>query len=413
MNDTALTLDEISPFLNGTQTVSFKPQSKEACYEAIAIKLKQWRYFKQSKKQKGIIREYLAQQTGYSHSQLTRLITQYRQKKRITKQSYQRHQFAALYTKEDILLLARTDECHQTLSGGATKKLFERAHDVFKDTDYVRLKDISIGHIYNLRRTRVYEEKRHHFTHTKPTRSLIGERRKPSPNGQPGYLRIDTVHQGDLDGIKGVYHINAVDEVTQMEMVFAVEKISENCLIPVLAMIVDTFPFIIKEIHADNGSEYINQHVAKLLKKLLVELTKSRPRHSNDNALAECKNGAVVRKWLGYMHIPQHFAELLNDFYQQHLNPYLNYHRPCYFPVITIDERGKQKKNYPYSAMMTPHDKFRSLAEPEQYLKPGITLDSLMTNAKQMTDLEAAEQTQLARKNLFDIISKQEKTLLN
>lgn len=234
----------------------------------------------------------------------------------------------------------------------------------------------------------------------------IGERRKPAPNGQPGYLRIDTVHQGDLDGIKGVYHINAVDEVTQMEVVFAVEKISENCLIPILEMLIETFPFQIKEIHSDNGSEYINHRVAQLLQKLLIELTKSRPRHSNDNALAECKNGAIVRKWLGYEHIPQHFAEQINVFYRQYFNPYINYHRPCFFPVIVRDKRGKEKKSYPYKAMMTPFDKFCSLPDPEQYLKPNLSLETLNSLATQTTDLQAAEQTQLARKKLFGLIFK-------
>ena len=52
----------------------------------------------------------------------------------------------------------------------------------------------------------------------------IGERRKPIPNGQPGFIRIDTVHQGDQDKKKGVYHINAVDEVTQFEVIASVEK---------------------------------------------------------------------------------------------------------------------------------------------------------------------------------------------
>ena len=47
----------------------------------------------------------------------------------------------------------------------------------------------------------------------------IGERRRPDPQGQPGYLRVDTVHQGDRPGAKGVYHINAVDEVTQWQIV--------------------------------------------------------------------------------------------------------------------------------------------------------------------------------------------------
>lgn len=406
MNDSNLKLNQIKTFLNGTQSITFTPASKEASYAEVARKLKQWNYFKLGKKKKTEIREYLQKRTGYSRSQLTRFITQYRQNKWIGKRTYKRHRFSQRYTQQDILLLARTDESHQTLSGAATKKLFERAYHVFGDVAYERLATISVAHIYNLRKSRLYQDKRRHFTATVRSAVSMGERRKPAPNGQPGYLRIDTVHQGDQDGIKGVYHINAVDEVTQMEMVFAVEKISENCLIPVLEMLIETFPFQIKAIHSDNGSEYINHRVAQLLQKLLIELTKSRARHSNDNALAECKNGAIVRKWLGYQHIPQHFADQLNVFYRNYLNPYINYHRPCFFPVVIMDKRGKEKKSYPYKAMMTPYEKFCSLPNAEHYLKPTISFATLNTFARQTTDLQAAEQTQRARKKLFEHIFK-------
>lgn len=406
MNDTKLKLEQIEPFLTASQSIAFIPLSKEACYAEVARKLKQWRYFKLAKKKKIEVREYLQKRTGYSRSQLTRLIAQYKQKKWIGKRAYQRHRFSACYTREDVLLLARTDEWHQTLSGAATKKLLERAYQVFQDGAYERLSSISVAHIYNLRKSRLYQEKRRHFTATVRSTVPIGERRKPTPNGHPGYLRIDTVHQGDQDGIKGVYHVNAVDEVTQMEMVFAVEKISENCLIPVLEMLIETFPFQIKSIHADNGSEYINYRVAQLLQKLLIELTKSRARHSNDNALAECKNGAIVRKWLGYQHIPQRFALDLNQFYQDYLNPYINYHRPCFFPVIEVDKRGKEKKRYPYEAMMTPFEKFCSLPDAERSLKPTVSLAMLKAQAQCVTDLKAAEQLHVARQKLFAHIFK-------
>ena len=135
------------------------------------------------------------------------------------------------------------------------------------------------------------------------------ERRKPCPYGQPGYLRIDSVHQGVLDGRKGLYHINAVDAVTQMEVAACVEKISERFLIPALEQMFEFLPFVILGFHSDNGSEYVNKTVAKLLKKLHVEFTKSRARHSNDNALVECKNGHVIRKQFGHAHIPQHYAD--------------------------------------------------------------------------------------------------------
>ena len=114
-------------------------------------------------------------------------------------------------------------------------------------------------------------------------------------------------------------------------------------------------PFAILGFHSDNGSEFINHQVAKLLNKLLIqEQTKSRSRHSNDNAQAESKNGAIVRKHLGYSHIPQRFANLVNAFCRDHLNPYVNFHRPCLFAETITDAKGRQRKRYPYKLMMTP-----------------------------------------------------------
>ena len=94
-----------------------------------------------------------------------------------------------------------------------------------------------------------------------------------------------------------------------------------------------SFPFEIINFHSDNGSEYVNKTVARLLSKLLIAFTKSRPRHSNNNTLAEGKNAAIVRKTFGYIHIPQHFAKQINKFNQNVLNPYINYHRSCLYPT--------------------------------------------------------------------------------
>ena len=132
--------------------------------------------------------------------------------------------------------------------------------------------------------------------------------------------------------------------MTQNQVVATCEKISEAYLIPVLEEILESFPFVILGIHSDNGSEYINYTVAKLLKKLRIDLTKSRPRHSNDNTLAESKNAAEVRKHLGYAHIPQIFAREVNAFCREHLNLYVNFHHPCFFPRTKTDAKGKERK---------------------------------------------------------------------
>ena len=83
---------------------------------------------------------------------------------------------------------------------------------------------------------------------------------------------MDSVHQGDQDGVKGVYPINTVDCVTQYEGVAACERISKAFLIPVRDALLQSFPFVIKGFHSDNRSEYLNRHVAKLLNKLLMAL---------------------------------------------------------------------------------------------------------------------------------------------
>lgn len=286
----------------------------------------------------------------------------------------------------------------------ALKKLCERAWQVYGETDYTVLANISVSHLYNLRKSTPYKRQRRHFDKTCAKVSSIGERRKPQPNGKPGYIRIDTVHQGDLDKKKGVYHINAVDEITQFEVVCTVEKISELYLIPALQQLLDTFPFHVLGFHSDNGSEYINRRVAELLEKLRIEFTKSRSRQTNDNALAESKNGAVVRKLFGYAHIAQRWAPLINEFNHQHLNPYVNFHRPCFYPDIYIDAKGKQRKRYPYKNMMTPYDKLKSLPNAKEYLKPEVNFEILEKLAHQLSDNQAADSLQSARQTLFRTI---------
>lgn len=189
---------------------------------------------------------FLIKITGYSRQQITRLIKQYCLTGKIERQQRIYQGFERLYTAEDIGLLASLDERHNTLSGPATKKLFERAYTIFKQTQYQRLAGISVAHLYNLRKSKPYQRQRYTFEKTRPKVALSGERKKPRANGEPVFIRIDTVHQGDQDKQKGVYHINAVDEVTQFEVVCTVEKISELHLMPAIEQLLVFFPLLLK-----------------------------------------------------------------------------------------------------------------------------------------------------------------------
>ena len=207
------------------------------------------------------------------------------------------------------------------------------------------------------------------------------------------------MHQGDAPARKGVYHINAVDQVTQWEIVAATERISEAWLEPVLCALIRQFPFRILGFHSDNGSEFINRIVARLLNKLLIEQTKSRPRHSNDNGLAETKNGAVIRKHMGYGYIPAGHAVRMQQFYTAYFNPYLNYHRPCAQADITFDEKGRRRCLY--RRYQTPLETLLALPNPAQYLRPGLTPAVLQRIAETRSDTEAAQRMQQAKRRLF------------
>jgi transposase InsO family protein len=229
----------------------------------------------------------------------------------------------------------------------------------------------------------------------------LGERRRPEPGDRPGYLRVDTVHQGDWEGVKGVYHINAVDAVTQWEVVGCTAKISEAYLVPVLEAVLHQFPFRLLGFHSDNGSEYVNKDVVKLLNKLLAEFTKSRPNKSSDNALVEGKNGAIIRKHIGWGHIAAQHAEPVQKFYTAHFNPYLNFHRPCGFATVTIDHRGKRKRVYKPADYVTPYEKLKSLPDAQDYLKPGLDWVHLDRLALALSDTEAAQKMHRAKTALL------------
>jgi len=138
--------------------------------------------------------------------------------------------------------------------------------------------------------------------------------------------------------------------------------------------------------------------VAKLLNKLLIEQTKSRPRRSNDNGLVEAKNGAVIRKHMGYVHIAAPHADAVNTFYREYFNDYLNFHRPCGVPELTINAKGKEKRVYRWYA--TPWEILRQLPDLASHLQT-TTQQELEQRARAMTDMEAARSMQHAKRKLL------------
>ena len=395
-----LNLEEIRRFVAASEEIRFEGHEREQIYGWVERVLCQQEYAQQGKAARGLLRRYIEKMTGLSRAQVTRLVGRYLKSGGVPVTVYRRHRLPQRYGRADIELLAAVDEAHETLSGPATRRILEREYQQYGKPEYARLAGISVSHLYNLRRSRSYRERHLIYTKTRPVTVAIGERRRPDPQGQPGYLRLDTVHQGDRPDEKGVYHINAVDEVTQWQIVAAAPRISELYLLPVLEDLMRQFPFRIQGFHTDNGSEFINRTVAQLLEKLRVEQTKSRPRRSNDNGLVETKNGAVIRKHIGYGYIDPRGAEELNSFYRNHLNPYLNYHRPCAQPEVAIDAKGR--KRIRYRRYQTPLETLLALHNPARYLRPGLSTKALKRIAAALSDTDAARRMQEAKAKLFD-----------
>jgi hypothetical protein len=138
-----------------------------------------------------------------------------------------------------------------------------------------------------------------------------------------------------------------------------------------------------------------------MLEKLRIEFTKSRANHCQDNALVEGKNGAVIRKLIGYGHIAGEHAEDLQKFYTAHLNPYLNFHRPCGFATVSQDARGKRLRKYKVDDYATPYEKLKALPEAAAYLKENMSWARLDQQASHMSDTECAKKMGAAKTNLL------------
>lgn len=369
MDDSRITtVTELQLFLRGAQktALSLENASLVEKYSFIQKAVKRFFYSTLAKKEKRIVYLYLRKITGYKKAQLYRLLAK-AERGRLKPTPYQRVKPHRLYTSFDIKRLEKTDELHLRLSELATKEILRREYEVFGKQEYQTIAKISHAHITNLRHEETY--KNFWINHTKARQIPIGITRPPENFGRPGSIRIDSVSQKD------VYHINSVDEITQTEVVFCVPQLSESCMLPALQEIFDQYPFVIFNFHSDRGHETINYVVADLLQRLLIKQTKSRSYHSGDNALVETKNGSIIRKNMGWEHIDQSFCDDINVYYKNFFNPYLNYHRPCAYPTIITDEKGKKRKQY--KLYQVPYEFLKSLPRAETFLKKGVTFADL------------------------------------
>jgi len=395
MDDSRLNnLTAIADFLKGSQKLVLNLETIEEKYLFLDKTIDRFGYHRLKRKEKKILLLYLKKMTGYKKAQLLRLV------KRATmgelkRKKYRRVNSHRIYEPLDIKLLEKTDELHLRLNSLATKEILRREYEVYHHQQFQKIARISSSHINNLRQNPIY--KNYWVNGTKSREVKIGKTEIPLNNRLPGSIRVDTVHQRD------VFHINAVDEITQWEIVVCVPQISERFLAPALELLLNQFPFTVFNFHSDRGSEFINEIVARILNKLLINQTKSRSRHCNDNALVESKNGSVVRKNMGYWHLNGTLADEINRYYQSFFNVYLNFHRPCLFLTETeTDSDGRERKIY--GEVKTPYSKLKEVYRQtkKDFLKKMTFWEKLDKIEKEYSDNEFAQILREEERKIFN-----------
>ena len=248
MNEARLTtIEQIEQFLNASTAIEFSAAGDDGeRYAHISRVLKRFDYPDRNKRERGVLLKYLQHTSGYSRAQVTRLVTRWQRNRLAEVPLAKRYRapavpFARKYTPVDIELLVEMDQAHEDVCGPAIAHLLQRAYRDYDDPRYERLATLSVSHLYNLRKSAGYQAQRMAFTKTRPVCNAIGVRKAPGPEGRAGFVRIDTVHQRDQDGVKGVYHLTCVDAVSQWQVEACVQGISEAFLLPVLALIIDQF----------------------------------------------------------------------------------------------------------------------------------------------------------------------------
>lgn len=393
-----LSLDAMGRFVEGSENLEFSAESSREVYSFVD-RILRTHGSRLRRPERGFLKRFLQKLTGLCRAQLTRLITRWQSDGQLQPRRGRRRRFLRKYTDEDIARLARRDEAHENLSGPATKRILEREFTVYGNSEYERLAGISVSHIYNLRRRQAYRRISYRPIKPQAAQVSIGERRKPDPRNRPGWLRVDTV---PAPTEPRAFITSTPSARSPRQVVGAAEAISEAQLLPVLEAILHQFPFRIEGFHADNGSEFINHQVVGLLNRMLVgEFTKSRANRTTAHALVEGKNGAVVRKHIGYGWISRRHAEQFDRFYRRWLNPYLHFHRPCGFAQVVEGRRGRRKRIYRQKDYATPFEKLRSLSDWESYLKDGVSAEQLTHQTMARSDIEFAQAMQAAKQKLL------------
>ena len=231
-NSSKTSIKQIEKCIKHLPGVEFKAEDRYQAYKWINEIFKVIKYSKLKKKERGEVLTYISTFTGYKRGWVKKLAVQYIRGKLEIKKYQRENGFNKKYTYEDKQLLFETRKVHNFISGNAIRKIMRDEYEIYKHTEYKNIKDISVSYMYKLF-GKTHDRRANKFFGTKPKNSTIGIRAPLTYDGCAGHLNVDTVHQGDRNGEKGIYHVNIVDSLTQWELIASLDVIAESSLAPV------------------------------------------------------------------------------------------------------------------------------------------------------------------------------------
>jgi len=199
-----------------------------------------------------------------------------------------------------------------------------------------------------------------------------------------GNVQIDLVeHCGQSVRGEYIHTLSSTDVSSGWWEGEAVMGRSQEVVFKSLKKVRDRFPFSLKQIHSDNGTEFINWHLFRYTNKEKLRFSRSRPNKKNDNCFVEQKNWTHVKKFVGYFRYDtKEELVILNDLYRSELRLYKNFFQPVI--KLISKERIGGRIHRKYDNPRTPYGRVMESDEVEERTKQKLMKVYMSVNPAQL-----------------------------
>lgn len=229
------------------------------------------------------------------------------------------------------------------------------------------------------------QHRRHGLTTTSPSLAALRAQVPLRTFGEwanvpPGNVQADLLaHCGE--SVQGFYltSLLAIDVATAWIELQAVWGKGYNRVGVAVRAVRRALPIPLLSVHTDNGGEFLNHLLVPWLRHERIGFTRGRPHRKNDQAYVEQKNGAVLRRYIGYDRYSTSAAFAALTAVHALLRPYVNFFQPVRKLLSKERHGAKVVKRYdraqtPYhrllaSGVLTP-ERHAALAAEYQQLNP-------------------------------------------